>query len=82
MVFLYCVDSTLQIVKFHENICSTYFYKKKNICSGELEVEEIVSAPAGLATKFFLKCKQPICPLRSDNSGCHTFPKTGESIWN
>ena len=45
-------------------------------------MEEIVSAPAGLATKFFLKCKQPICPLRSDNSGCHTFPKTGESIWN
>ena len=30
-------------------------------CSGELELEEIVSARAALATKFLLKCKQPNC---------------------
>ena len=29
VLYLY---STLQIVQFQENICRTYFYKKRNIC--------------------------------------------------
>ena len=41
-------------------------------------MEEIVSARAGLATKFLLKCKQPNCLSHSDNSGFHTSPKQGQ----
>ena len=41
-------------------------------------MEEIVSARAGLATRFLLKCKQPNCLSRSDNTGFHTSPKQGQ----
>ena len=47
-------------------------------CSEELEMEEIVSAHAGLATKFLLKCKQPNCLSHSDNNDFHTSPKQGQ----
>ena len=40
-------------------------------------MEEIVSARAGLATKFLLKRKQPNYLSRSD-SGFHTSPRPGQ----
>ena len=41
-------------------------------------MEEIVSARAGLETKFLLKCKLPNCLSISDNSGFYTSPKQGQ----